>query len=284
MRYAARLAAGERGDEAAVVNHVLPLLARLNMEVSPPENAVLLYAGIAQVSGCSDPFLAIKKESSDAAQLMRRELAEVISGAEDPLRMAFSLAIAGNVIDYGSSHDLELKALVSTILNRGIVHDQYTSLATAIDNVPGHGFILYLADNCGELVFDGLVIELLAEMGKRVVLGLRGGPIINDAQVADARACGLDRYCQLVSNGTSCPGTPVDSCSPEFQKYFSAADLIISKGQGNFETLSDVAGPIYFLLTVKCAVVAAHLDQCVTGDKRCFQVGDTVLVQRRGLR
>ncbi|MCI5160356.1 MAG: DUF89 family protein, partial [Candidatus Electrothrix sp. AUS1_2] len=89
----------------------------------------------------------------------------------------------------------------------------------------------------------------------------RDQPIINDATLADARACGLDTICTVISNGTRCPGTPLASCSTEFQEHFQEADLIISKGMGNFETLSEVSAPIFFLLTVKCSQMARHLSE-----------------------
>ena len=84
-------------------------------------------------------------------------------------------------------------------------------------------------------------------------------PYRNDALLADARACGIDTFASILENGTSCPGTPLDICSAELLQTFNDADIIISKGQGNFETLSEVEAEIYFLLTVKCSVVGAHL-------------------------
>jgi len=90
---------------------------------------------------------------------------------------------------------------------------------------------------------------------------VRGGPIINDATLEDARLCGLTERCPVVSSGIACPGTPLALCSEEFQAQFHAAELIISKGMGNFETLSEIAAPIFFLFTVKCGQVARHLSE-----------------------
>ncbi|MBU3983479.1 MAG: DUF89 family protein [Proteobacteria bacterium] len=119
-------------------------------------------------------------------------------------------------------------------------------------------------------VIDDLtaVIRCLVDLGLDVTVAVREGPIINDALLADAQACGLDRYARIITNGTACPGSPLASCSPEFLHAFRQADLILSKGQGNFETLSEAVyesdADIFFLLTIKCPVVGAHL-ACLTG-------------------
>ena len=121
----------------------------------------------------------------------------------------------------------------------------------------------------GEIVFDGLLVEQLQQCGHVVTLVVRGDQILNDVTMESAVDAGVDDLCTIISNGTSCPGTPIGESSGELQKAFSSADLIISKGQGNFETLSGVDAPIYFLLTVKCSVVAQHITSLnnITVDK-----------------
>ncbi len=118
------------------------------------------------------------------------------------------------------------------------------------------GRILYLADNAGEIVFDRLLVEALAP--QRVTLAVRGTPVLNDATAADARAVGLTEICEVIDNGSDAPGTVLEDCSREFRQRFSTADLIIAKGQGNFETLSEAPGNIFFLFKVKCPVIATR--------------------------
>ena len=117
--------------------------------------------------------------------------------------------------------------------------------------------MLYLADNCGEILFDALVIDQLQKSGCRVTMAVRGDVILNDATLADAASCGV--RCRIIDSGLACPGTPLHSCSPQLQDAFAEADVVISKGQGNFETLAESPGPIFYLLTVKCPVVGRHI-------------------------
>lgn len=116
--------------------------------------------------------------------------------------------------------------------------------------------ILYLADNAGEIAFDRLLIEQIGPA--RVTVAVRGGPVINDATITDARAVGLHEIVEIIENGSDAPGTLLDDCSQEFKWRFAEADLILAKGQGNFEALSDEPHNIFFLLKAKCAVIAAH--------------------------
>ncbi|MBN2451771.1 MAG: DUF89 family protein, partial [Lentisphaeria bacterium] len=114
----------------------------------------------------------------------------------------------------------------------------------------------YLADNAGEIVLDRLLVDELP--AGRVTVAVRGGPILNDATLDDARQAGLCDRVEVIDNGSDAPGTILADCSPKFRRRFAAADLILAKGQGNFETLSEVAAPLCFLLKVKCPVIAGH--------------------------
>jgi uncharacterized protein with ATP-grasp and redox domains len=121
-----------------------------------------------------------------------------------------------------------------------------------------------------------LLIEILSQ---EVTVAVKAQPVINDATLADAKASGLPRTCRVITNGTACPGTPLSSCSPAFRAIFAQADLIISKGQGNFETLSEMQAPIYFLLTVKCETVAQHLKELTGETQRPLVLGDLILLK-----
>ncbi|MDA8165073.1 MAG: ARMT1-like domain-containing protein [Desulfobacteraceae bacterium] len=250
-------------------------LAGTNFTVSPPENSMHLYARIAEATGCADPFAGLKEESNRLAMDMRPELAARIEAAADPLQAAVRLAIAGNVIDYGAHHRFDARRSLDESFRRPLSINEYEELQRDLAKA---GNILCLADNCGELVADGLLIERLVGMGKKVILAVKEKPIINDALAGDAEQCGLDRLCRVISNGTGCPGTPLRQCSRSFGETFASADLVISKGQGNFETLSLVRAPIYFLLTVKCEVVAAHIRE-LSG--HAIKNGEPVLMKSR---
>ena len=234
------------------------LLSNLDLSLSPPENAVAVYTQVAKLTGVTNPFQHLKGESNAFALRMQDQVRERIDNSDDSLYAAVRYAIAGNIIDYGVQHEFDALDVLSKCMEKDFCIDDFELLSKEVKGSKGMN-ILYLADNCGEIVFDGFLVEQLQQYGHSVTLVVRGDQILNDATIQDAEDAGLDDICTVISNGTSCPGTPLGSCSDELQEAFASADLIISKGQGNFETLSEVDGPIYFLLTVKCTVVARHI-------------------------
>ena len=136
--------------------------------------------------------------------------------------------------------------------------------------------ILYLADNAGEIAFDRLLIEQLTP--KRITLAVRGAAVINDATLADAHAVGVDEVVEVIDNGSDAPGTILDDCSPDFRRRFADADVIIAKGQANYETKSEAGPRVFCLLQIKCLVIARDLGAPVGGvvvrqSHSCFRDG-----------
>ena len=239
-----RLAAGTAG-----------VISRTDFALSPPENSEPLYRFIAEASGRPDPFAEVKRESNRAALAHLDKTAERIRSQEDPLAAAIKLAISGNVIDYGAQGDFDLDASIRSCLENPPGIDQRPEM---IEKIKKAKKILYLADNAGELALDRLLIELIPA---EVTVAVKAGPIINDATMEDARVCGIDRVAKVIDNGTTIPGTVLRRCSPGFRRCFEEADLIISKGQGNVETLAGekTGKTVCHLLMVKCQLVADHL-------------------------
>jgi hypothetical protein len=175
------------------------------------------------------------------------------------------------VIDVGV-HDNLREEDIKRSLSQSLAGPFAGDLDSFREAISGAGEILYLADNTGEIVFDRLLVERLR--APRITVAVRGAAVLNDATLADARVAGLDRIAQVIDNGSGAPGTILGECSAAFRERFESADIIIAKGQGNFETLADGPGNIFFLLKIKCAVVAAH-----TG----LEIGTQALIQNRGL-
>jgi len=178
-----------------------------------------------------------------------------VRAADRPIREAVRLAIAGNVIDLGVDGGVTEEAARAELENasgrplEGDVERFEREVCRAER-------ILFLADNAGEIVLDRLLIEQLPP--DRVTVAVRGRPVINDATLDDARAAGLHEIALVVDNGSDAPGTVLEECSPAFRRCFDRADLVIAKGQGNYETLNDQRRGIFFLLRVKCPVIAAR--------------------------
>ena len=235
-------------------------LKKIRVDVPPPQTAIALYDMISRHSGLADPFYALKQESTKAALAMLDELEEKAKGSDNPLSTAIRFAIAGNIIDFGISTEFNLEDELEKVLDSasyGIwLEDELTH---AVHDAP---WILYLGDNTGETVFDRLLIKTLE---RPVTYAVRGGPIINDVTMEDALTAGLDKVCErIVSSGCRAPGTILSLCSDEFLELFNSAPLIISKGQGNYETLSGqddapYSSRLFYLLKAKCDVVSRHL-------------------------
>ncbi|RLB13001.1 MAG: hypothetical protein DRG39_00325 [Deltaproteobacteria bacterium] len=237
-------------------------------QLKPPEVAKILHNFIKQRSGVSDPYAEIKKRSNEFAKTLIKELEGYIKDSKDPFETSMRLAIAGNIIDYGQagevnnlvvkkSIDDSLNARLDTELIRCLYHDASKA-----------NHILYLADNAGEIYFDKLFLQRIPS--NSITVALRGAPIINDATMQDAIEAGINRICKVIDTGDSTPGIILKDCSKEFVDAFLGADIIISKGQGNYETLSDIEDKkIYFLFKIKCVAVAKD-----TGHK----LGETVIL------
>lgn len=258
---AVRLLTADAAIHGQVLHRVLAALAELDPALSPPEMGQRIHRIIREALANEDPYRPIKERSNALALRLYPELQARVAASPDPLETAVRLAIAGNIIDYGPQSDVPDAIVMETIeralaapLDRGAVEDLRRSARDARR-------ILYLGDNAGEIVFDRLLIEQLPT--EKLVLAVRGRPIINDATREDARAAGLTDRVTVVDNGSDAPGTVLEQCSEAFRARFKAADLILAKGQGNYETLSHLGDRVLFLLMVKCPIIAGRLGTSV---------------------
>ena len=173
-----------------------------------------------------------------------------VEKSSDRLLMAIRCAIAGNIIDFGAYGSFDLSRDVEEILEKDFAVFDYTKFKYGLDKAHQ---ILYLGDNAGECVFDRILIE---EIKKPVNYVVRDAPIINDATYEDAVQAGIDGVATNVSSGTDAPGTILETCTAEFRNIYQNSKFIISKGQGNYEALSNETGPTFFLLKAKCKIIA----------------------------
>ena len=228
-------------------------LPRIRAEAIPPEIGREAYRLISEKTGILDPYAKLKKECTQQALSLYPQLKKRVSASQDRLQMAIRMAIAGNVIDFGANANFDLDKDLEVLLSQTLAIDHYPAFCHALQKAQK---VLYLADNAGETVFDRLLIE---ELGKPVVYAVREKPIINDAILQDALDAGIDKVAEIISSGTDAPGTILDLCSESFINIYRSADLIISKGQGNYEGLSDEIRPVFFLLKTKCSVIARDI-------------------------
>ena len=274
---AARIAGADELIQKKIIDELSKLIPDFSLEASPPEMGRAIYSLVGKISGVKDPFKEIKENSNKFALKLYPKLKQEINNSEDRLLTAVRLSIAGNVIDYGVKNSLNVEEEVNKIFNRDFKNDnenrktvfRYQEFKEILSKV---NHVIYLADNAGEVVFDRLLIEELTEkLGKQLIYVVRDKPIINDALIEDAIFCGINKVAKITSNGSDAPGTILKYCSPEFMELYQDAELIISKGQGNYESLSEEDKSIFFLFRAKCPVIAKDIG---------CNVGDMVLVGR----
>lgn len=253
---AARAATPDPGAQREVLSRVAAALAEIPEKTIPPEMGRRVQQIVLEVTGNDDPFREAKRLSNRIGLELYPELARRVNEAEDPLLEAVKLAIAGNAIDLAVGSDSDPGTVVSRGLADGPVLLDYEPFRRRAGRAAR---VLYLADNAGEVVFDRLLVEQLRDAGARVTFAVRSAPAINDATRKDAVEAGLDRVAEVVTTGSSLPSVILREASASFRGRFREVDLVISKGQGNFEGLSEEPGPIAFLLKAKCAPVAAEL-------------------------
>jgi len=266
---ALRCAGTAEAAQREVMRHVLrALAAEVDLGSSPPEIAQRVHRLVRRLTGDGDPYASLKARANAIALAAEPYLRESVDAAPDRFAAATRLAIAANALDAGISTEAAVGGGPARGDSQGAVDGLVRDLRRGLEE-PLHGDleefrsavaraerIVYLTDNSGEIVVDGLLVEQFPK--GRVVVAVRGAPVLNDATLADARAAGLDALAAVVENGSDAPGTVLPDCSPEFRRVFAEADVIVSKGQGNYESLSDVDAPVFFLFKVKCPLAARH--------------------------
>ncbi len=264
---AARAATDDEVIQRKVMDTVAEMIPGFPLHITPPEIAQHVYRAVYRITENDDPYRETKRESNERALSLYSGMKKIVESSDDPLLTACKLAIAGNSIDLGPRVEQgDLESIIESTLSSPLAYDNYQQFCCNIDDASS---ILYLADNAGEIVFDKLLIEEIRRGRElKITVAVRDKPIINDVTMEDARAVGLDQVATVISNGSDAPATILSQCSAEVQALFDSADLIIAKGQGNYESLSDEEFNIFFLLMAKCPVVAGPLN---------VQVSDAIL-------
>ena len=247
---AARRAGADDTQQRVVLDRVLEVLRQVELAASPPEIGDRVHRTVRQVTGNGDPYRGAKAVSTRQALTLYPRLMALVRAADDPLRVAVRMSIAGNIIDAARSQECDLWRTVERVLAQLFAIDDGPAFREAL---AGAGQVLFLADNAGETVFDRVLIEAL---NVPVVYAVKGGPVLNDATREDALAAGVDRVAEIVSTGSDAPGTILDRCSDDFRWLYEQAELIIAKGQANYETLSAEGPRVFCLLQTKCPVIA----------------------------
>jgi uncharacterized protein with ATP-grasp and redox domains len=238
-------------------------LIDLDWSKTPPEIAHLIHKFIREETGINDPYIKAKKDSNDLALALIPEMRSIINKSLDPLEAAVRISIAGNIMDFGPFTSFNIEKTLEDSLKKKFAINNFQRFKKEIMDA---GSLLFFIDNAGEIVFDKLLIETILELKREdkkslnIAVVLKGGPIINDATLEDAKYIGMNTIPSIefktISNGD--PNTGPIRNSKEVHKWIDNYDVTIAKGQGNYEGLSQFK-EIYFLLIVKCNVIASDL-------------------------
>ncbi|MGQ9501393.1 MAG: damage-control phosphatase ARMT1 family protein [Anaerolineae bacterium] len=249
----ARVASLSEAQQHELLRRVLIEARDYDTSYTPSEMSSRIQEMVRQASCNGDPYRHAKDESTQQALTLLPRLRELVRQASDPLETAVRLSIAGNIIDHGVVRAFDLESTIERVLVEPFAINHLPALRAALARCRN---VLYLADNAGETVFDRLLIE---QIPVPVTYVVKAAPTVNDATREDAIAAGIHEVATVVDNGSDALGTLLYRCSSEFIEQFWAADLIIAKGQANFESIDGSGAPAFYLLQAKCEVLAKHL-------------------------
>jgi len=253
---AVRLASQDLSIQEKAIRVILQKLSKISWNTSPPHIGREIHTLIKEVTGNPDPYLPLKKQFNQLAINLYPMLEKKVKTANDPFGTAVRLSLAGNMIDFGArpGEKIDIEKEIDGALKAPLDKQALEKFKKAVTQAQN---ILFLGDNAGEVVFDKLLIQ---EIGpQKITYVVKKKPIINDATLEDAEIVNLTKIVKVIDNGTDYPGTVLSACNKTFINIYEKANLVIAKGQGNYETLNDVKKHIIFLLKIKCPVIAQDI-------------------------
>ncbi|WP_456432892.1 damage-control phosphatase ARMT1 family protein [Nitratifractor sp.] len=259
----------DRGCAMALLKESARILEKVDTDHTPPEAAAILYPAISRILGEDDPYRGIKEWSVRNAGEVLPRVRKRIEEAEDPLGAALRAAVAGNVIDFAAQRRFGLDEEIETAFSVPFAIDECEGFRTRLQTARR---LAVIADNVGEHLFDALLLETVHRLHPDLSIDylVRGRPIINDIDAETARHSPIPRFARIVDTGVDTPAFLPERANAAGLEAYEEADLILSKGMGNYECLEGRGDErIFFLFKVKCEVVAAHTGTC-PGDWVCI--------------
>ncbi len=226
---------------------------------SPAFYSSFMYDIVYKEANVIDPYKTIKKKYNKRILGIYSTLKNIVETSNDPIHTALKLSAVGNSMDLGVDTSVNISKYLKNIKDVKFAIDDYTIFKRMLKQSKK---IMLLADNTGEIILDKLLLETINKNGKyEIIVGVRGKPIINDVTIQDAKDVEFQDAVKIISNGNEMVGTILEQCSKEFMSYFNSSDIIISKGQANFESLNTVKKHnIFFLFKSKCNPVSKYLN------------------------
>ena len=260
----------EEDTQHEVLYSLMEDVKNLDRNATPCDNSSEIIFKTYERIGTLDPYVEIKKQSNDLALSLYHRLEAIVDNSEDKLYTSLKLAAAGNVIDLGIHRSFNIDEAIEQSMEKGFTVNHYTEFRVALEKVDS---VLILGDNSGEIVFDKLLVQQLSALGKKVIYSVKSGPVLNDSTMEDAVYTGMNKIAKVVETGSRYLGAPMDKLSEEFRNTVENSQLIISKGQANYESITEeitLKNKIFFLLKIKCESVGQDAN-CPFGEMVFFK-------------
>ncbi|MDR3234623.1 MAG: ARMT1-like domain-containing protein [Planctomycetaceae bacterium] len=261
---AARFATQDEDRHTAVLKAAFRIVQDIGFTENPPLVAQEIQRVIRKETENPDPYALQKNTSNELMLSVREEMRQRIRRSDEPFHLAVQFAVAGNTIDYAVKGDWD-KVSIMQAFETALQQPVNGSIDVFAETLGKASNVLYLLDNCGEIVCDQLLIE---EIQRRyphisVTAAVRGLPVLNDAVMTDALQTGLDKTVRVIDNGNDAVGTVLEQCSEEFHRVLLNSDMLVAKGLANYETLIEydkqtLPMPITYLFKAKCRFIARY--------------------------
>ncbi len=242
---------------------VLKMISTIDYDRTAPYLTARVMRMLKERTGIQDFYKEEKIKFNDEVLKFLPEFGKYVENSKNPIKTALKLSIAGNIIDSGIFDDISID-VVKEVIDKTIQDEFDEELFLGfVSDLENKKELLYLADNTGEVVFDKLFIKTIKRIypNLKITFVVRGDYILNDVTKEDALYMEIDKYAIIVDNGSDLPGTDLLEVSESFTSIFNESNFIISKGQGNFESLPGTGKNIYYLFLCKCELLQRQLNR-----------------------
>lgn len=245
-------------EKEDLLRKVFVYLSKMSFDQRTPETIGDIFEMIKEYSGNPDPYKSTRDYYNSLFLKIIPRCEDDMNQSENPFQTAVKYAIIGNIIDFNPIHNTMLEDIEKQFDNVNQLELSIDDTQKLEGDIQNAKQVLYLGDNCGEICLDKILLKKMKELNPDIEIkfAVRGKPVVNDSIAEDAYFVGIDQYAEIVDNGDGSLGTVLHRTSEEFQKIYAEADVIIAKGQANYECLSEEKRNIYFLLMTKCNVIA----------------------------
>lgn len=245
-------------DRIEYLRKIFQIVADAKMDESAPVIVERINKLQKEMFGMENPYGPVKVHFNEVMMGYEEKVRKCLMESEDPLKLAIQYSMVGNYIDFGAMQNVDenyLDNLLNNAKNNPMDEEQYEKLRSDLNNAKT---MVFLTDNCGEVVMDKLLLETIQRLHEKldITVIVRGEPVLNDATMEDAIQIGLTDMVRVIGNGTGIAGTCLGRLSEEAENKIDQADVILAKGQGNFESLRKCGKNIYYIFLCKCLMFA----------------------------